>query len=75
MRYKTYEEHLAKWNHAKELVKKHNEQLIAQWRSIPWWKFWEKPSFEEQRDIILENWRKFERLPRPRIMDYYPINL
>ena len=74
MRYKTYEEHLSKWNHARKLVSKHNEELIHQWRSIPWWKFWiKKPSFDEQREIILHNWSRFDRLPTPHLMDYFPI--
>jgi len=69
----TYEQHLKKWNKAKELVSKHNETLIKEWRSIPWWKFWAKPTFEEQRQIILDNWSKFNRLPKPRLMDYFPM--
>lgn len=73
MMYKTYEEHYQKWQHARELVRKHNEKLIEEWNSIPWWKFWEKPSFEEKRQIILDNWREFNRLPKPRLMDYYPL--
>jgi len=30
--------------------------LIDYWRSIPWWKFWLKPSFEEQKSIIISKW-------------------
>jgi 16S rRNA G527 N7-methylase RsmG len=72
MKYKTYEEHLKKWNHARELVKKHNDKLIWEWDSIPWWKFWiKKLSFEEKREIILDNWSRFNRLPIPHLMDYF----
>lgn len=46
----------AKWRDA---TFKRNEALIKKWSSIPWWKFWEKPSFETQRDIIRSNWREF----------------
>lgn len=38
-----------------------NEALIKKWHSVPWWKFWLRPSFEEQRDIILRNWREVNR--------------
>lgn len=72
MIYKTYEEHNKKWNSASELISSHNRELIKHWDSIPWWKFWvEKPSFEERREIIINNWRRFERLPIPRLMDYF----
>lgn len=37
-------------------INKKNEELIKYWNSIPWWKFWAKPSFEEQRSIIMNNW-------------------
>lgn len=37
---------------------KRNEALIAHWKSIPWWKFWiKKPSFEEQKRIVVNNYR------------------
>ncbi len=75
----TYEEHNRKWMRAKDLVSKHNEKLIKEWRAMerPFWKFWlpKPPSFEEQREIILQNWRDFEKLPMPNLMDYYPIHL
>ncbi len=75
-RYKTYKEHFEKWKKASDLVKKYNEALIEEWRSIPWWKFWVyKPSFEEQRSIIMENWTRFGNLPTPKLSDYFPINL
>ena len=37
---------------------KKNDDLIAYWRSIPWYQFWKKPSFEEQREIIISNWNE-----------------
>jgi hypothetical protein len=40
----------------RDYIYKKNQALIKKWNSIPWWKFWAKPSFEEQRDIILRNW-------------------
>lgn len=70
-----YKKHLAKWNKARELVRKYNEDLISYWRSIPWYRFWERLSFEEQRQIVLDNWRRFEQLPAPRLEDYFPIKL
>ena len=73
-KYKNYEEHYEKWEKARKLVSLHNKKLIKKWESIPWWKFWDKPSFEEQRQIILDNWHRFEMLPKPRLMDYYPIS-
>src|SRR3990167_3990821 len=63
MKNRTYEEHLKKWNRARNLVKKHNDKLISKWRSTPWWKFWDRPSFEEQKLIIISNWKDFEILP------------
>jgi predicted dithiol-disulfide oxidoreductase (DUF899 family) len=42
-------------------IKKKNDELIAKWRSIPWYRFWEKPSFEEQRRIIMENWHSIDK--------------
>jgi len=30
--------------------------LVDYWHSIPWWKFWLKPSFEEQKSIIASKW-------------------
>jgi len=73
MKNRTYEEHLKKWNRARNLVKKHNDKLISKWRSTPWWKFWDRPSFEEQKLIIISNWKEFERLPVPRLSDYFPM--
>lgn len=35
-----------------------NKRLIDGWQAIPWWQFWRRPSFEEQRNIILRNWSK-----------------
>lgn len=40
----------------RDTIFKKNEALIKKWRSIPWWKFWERPSFEEQKAIILSDW-------------------
>lgn len=72
----TYEEHYKKWTEASDLVKEYNSQLIREWDSIPWWKFWvKKPSFEEKRQIILDNWSKFGSLSKPRISDYFPLDL
>ena len=45
------------WDKRHEAVNKKNEKLIKQWRSIPWWKFWEHKPFEEKREIIMSNWR------------------
>jgi len=71
-----YKIHLEKWEHARELVAKHNQDLIREWDSIPWYKFWvKKPSLEEKRQIIMDNWNRFNRLPKPILMDYFPINL
>jgi hypothetical protein len=44
------------FNKKREAIRKLNESLIKKWDSIPWWKFWEMPSFEERRDIIISNW-------------------
>lgn len=33
-----------------------NAKLIKEWNSIPWWKFWAKPSFEKKRNTIISNW-------------------
>lgn len=71
----TYKEHYKKWRQAQELVFKHNEELIREWRSIPWYKFWQRPSFEEQRRIILENWAEFDKLPQPRLSDYFTLHI
>ncbi len=71
-----YEKHLAEWNRSRKLVREYNEKLISEWWSIPWWKFWVyKPSFEEQRQIVIDNWTKFNCLPKPRLADYFPINI
>lgn len=75
MKKMTYKEHLNKWNKARELVKNHNETLIQKWKSIPWYRFWERPSFEEQRRIIMNNWSEFDKLPIPHMMDYFQIKL
>lgn len=48
------------WERKRDSIKKKNDKLINYWRSIPWWRFWEKPSFEEQRSIILSNWGQLE---------------
>ena len=40
----------------KEKIYNKNEAIIKEWRSIPWYKFWKKTSFETQRDIIIRNW-------------------
>lgn len=72
--YKTYTQHNRRWNKDRDLVKKYNDELIRQWGSTPWWKFWvKKPSFEEQRRIILGNWSRFNRLPMPLLEDYFPM--
>jgi len=76
MKYISYAEHMKKWLHAQEVIKNHNDDLIKEWQSIPWWKFWvKKPSFEEQRSIIMENWGRFGCLQRPHIMEYMDIKL
>jgi len=49
----SYEE----FNLERARIKKGNQELIAFWKSIPWWKFWLKPSFEEQRRIIIDSWQ------------------
>lgn len=65
-----YWEHDRKWERARKLVKKYNEELIKEWNSIPWWKFWiKKPSHDERVSIILDNWSKFNCLPRPRLYE------
>lgn len=70
--YNTYQEHLDKWNRSRKAVSDYNAYLIRKWNSVPWWKFWVKvPSFDEQRSIVISNWDKFERLPIPKIGDYY----
>lgn len=54
---------LSKW-HAKRRkeISEENEQLIAYWNSIPWWKVWvNKPSFEERRDIVIHGWDSLSR--------------
>lgn len=56
-----------KWDRERELVRKHNDELIEKWWSTPWWKSWDKPSSEEQKTIILDNWKKFGQLPIPRL--------
>ncbi len=47
-----------RWAKKHQEIKELNDSLIAKWRSIPWWKFWEKPSFEKQRQIIIDNWSR-----------------
>ena len=42
-------------------IAKKNRDLIAYWDSIPWYKFWLKPSFEEQRSIITSNWSSLNK--------------
>ena len=47
-----------KFNKERASIRKSNQALIAYWRSIPWWKFWERPSFKEQKEIIIDSWRR-----------------
>lgn len=55
------------WDKKRESIYESNLQLIEKWRSMPdkpWWKFWgksNKPSFEEQRSIILSNWGQLDQ--------------
>lgn len=46
------------WKEKRRAVKEENERLIKQWSSVPWWQFWKRPPFEEQRRIIIENWER-----------------
>lgn len=58
-----YKEYLArrkKQDKQRKAIKKKNDDLIAHWKSIPWYRFWERPSFEEQRRIIMDNWSKLK---------------
>jgi len=76
MKKMTYNEHLRKWKRSMQLVRKHNERLIEEWQSIPWWKFWvQRPSIDEQLRIVRENWSRFEQLPIPRMSDYFPFKV
>lgn len=69
-----YKKHLALWNKAREKTRDKNMEIINYYRSIPWWKFWiKKPSFEEQRSMLLDNWRAFNDLPYPQLADYFPL--
>ena len=43
-------------NKRADFIMKKNEDLITYWESIPWYQFWKRPSFEEQRSIISSNW-------------------
>ena len=54
---KAYEE----FNLERAHIKKGNQELIDYWKSTPWWKFWLKPSFEEQRSIIISNWSSLNK--------------
>ena len=47
-----------KWAQKRDSIREKNEALIEYWRNIPWYLWWKKLSFEEQRSIILENWRE-----------------
>ena len=69
-----YEKHLAKWNKSRKLLSSYNSRLIRQWESIPWYRFWEIPSFEKRRQIILDNWAEFNKLPTPKLADYFPLS-
>lgn len=51
------------FNKRRSAVYKKNQRLIKQWQSIPWWKFWQRPSFEEQQYIIIRNWQSFKIYP------------
>ncbi|MHB9161695.1 MAG: hypothetical protein ACYC6W_12540 [Nitrosotalea sp.] len=50
-----------RWQERRVAIRKENSHLIEMWRSIPWWQFWKRPSFEEQRDIIIGNWKSLEK--------------
>lgn len=55
------------WHKFRDSIRAENERLIKEWDTIPWWQFWKRPSFEEQRQIIIDNWHKVERYPIPRL--------
>ena len=57
-----YKKVVKDWENQRKAIREKNEQLIKEWRSIPWWKFWEQVPFEEQRAIILRNW---DSMPLP----------
>lgn len=42
----------------REKIYQENKNLIAAWRSIPWYLFWKRPSFEEMRFIVSKNWEQ-----------------
>lgn len=65
---KRYALAVQKWEREREDVKKENERLIKYWNSIPWYRFWERPSFEEKRSIIVGNWQVIHA---PRMEQYF----
>jgi len=56
------EEH-EEFNRKRERIRKLNDALIEKWNSIPWWNFWDRPSYEYQRDTIIRNWRSVDFKP------------
>ena len=50
-----------RWSKKRDSIREKNDKLIAYWKSIPWWKFWLKPSFEEQRSIIISSWSSLNK--------------
>ena len=52
-----------KWEKKKNQISRKNADLIEKWRKEkrPWWKFWDRGlSFEEQRSIIMSNWKELD---------------
>lgn len=65
---KRYDQAIMEWEKQREQVRKENKRLIKEWESIPWYRFWERPSFEEQKSVIVNNW---ESIKAPKMSDYF----
>lgn len=57
---KNYGKELKAFNRKLANLENKNDALIKHWKSIPWWRFWEKPSFEGQRSILIKNWESID---------------
>lgn len=62
--WKEYERKAQFWNRRRKGIYAKNKELIKKWRAIPWYKFWQRPSLEEQRTIIKRNWSWLPQAPQ-----------
>ena len=49
------------FNEERKAIYDGNKALIKEWDSIPWWKFWEKVSFEKRTKYIADSYKVLER--------------